>query len=126
MKLTMTLAMLAVIPFVFGCHPKKTVSVPDHLVGIWSTSSPRYADRSLQITKNRIIFESGKEPSGIHRIEKLQEVQRGKYRSYDLTYKDEEGQEFIFFFTYDPTDNGEIRIRNQRNVTWARSSVEAQ
>lgn len=126
MKLTMTLAILAVIPFVFGCHPKKAISVPDHLVGAWSTSSPRYADRSLQITKNRIIFESGKEPSGIHRIEKLQEVQRGKYRSYDLTYKDEEGQDFILFFTYDPTNNGEIRIRNQRNVTWTRNSIEAQ
>ena len=126
MKFTMTLASLAVILLVFGCHPKKKVSVPDHLVGIWSTSSPKFAGRFLQFTKDSVIFQSGKEPSDIHAIEKLNHVKRGKNSSYNLTYKDGEGGKMKLSFTYDSSENGEIRVKHQRNVTWTRSSVGAQ
>ena len=118
MRLKRIWVLFAVLWLFFGCHPKKTITVPSHLVGLWNTKAPRFADRVLKFTKDSIIFQFGKNQGEIHSIKKIKEARKGRLISYKITYKEREGGESKISFTYVPTNKGEIRIKHQRNVTW--------
>ena len=46
------------LPNFLGCVPEREIIVPDKLVGLWATSTPKYADRYFEFTKKTIIFQS--------------------------------------------------------------------
>ena len=124
MKLAKILILIAIPVLIIGflgCH-EKDVSVPDHLIGTWGTVAPRYDGRYVQFTKDHIIFHVGAEHISTHLIKKLKGTRRGKYITYKLVYRGSEGNNVNFRFTYDPSNEGEIRLKNQRNVTWVKSA----
>jgi len=124
MKRARVLVTLAVPFLLFGCHGEE-LSVPDHLVGIWSTAEPRFAGRYLQFTRDSIVFQTGAEQVNVHRIEKLQEEKGGKGGktiAYVLIYREADGTNGKLIFSYDPKNQGEIRLKNQKTVSWIRES----
>lgn len=124
MKPVTILAGLAVLLALIGCHERE-VSVPDYLVGVWSTADPRYEGRYLQFTKDSVVFQAGTDQVTVHRIKKLKETRTGQAISYKLTYRDVNGSNSKFDFTYDPANEGEIRIKNQKNITWTKNPAKS-
>jgi hypothetical protein len=106
----------------FGFQCGKSLTVPDHLIGVWSTKDSRYADRSFEIRKEEIIFHTGEENFDTYRIKKI-EVESAPQKGGDLYiihYKILEGKVYKFSFYYDPKGQGEIRYKNQPEMVWIR------
>ena len=120
------LAIFVLVVFL-GC-PWKDKTVPDHLLGTWRTSDPKYADRFFQIEPDHIIFGTGAKKSSTHpiagisthEIARIKENLEGPYIFYSIYYLNEEGQEYQFSFFYNPESNGPIRFKNQIEIAWTK------
>ena len=119
MKLRNALILGFFLSSLLGCVPEKEVIVPDELIGLWSTSAPRYADRYFEFTKKTLIFKVGDEETGIHKIKELEKFGDGNATWYTVTYLSL-GEKYKFSFSYYPADEGVITVVNQTNVQWAR------
>ena len=93
--------------------------MPDVLVGQWTTSAPKYADRFFEFTKKTLIFKVGEEDTGIHKIKDLEKFSDGEETWYTVTYLSL-GEKYQLSFSYDPAENGVIAIANQNGVQWTR------
>jgi hypothetical protein len=114
------LAIATMFLLVSACH-KEDVTVPDRLVGLWTTTASRYEDRNLEFTSKQIIFRVGQEYVSANPIQEIQSVSSGGQIAYTVTYKSLHGDKRRLSFTYDPSSlNGEIRISHQGPVTWTR------
>ena len=108
---------LIILFFGFQCGKNRTV--PDHLIGVWKTSEPKYEDRSFEIDRSTITFGAGEGNFDTHSITNI-EVEKGSL--YTISYKDKEEQEFKFSFYYSATDHGMIRFKNQDQIVWTKES----
>ncbi len=107
------------LPIFLGCVPEREIIVPDKLVGLWATSTPKYADRYFEFTKKTIIFRVGEEDIGIHKIKDFEKFRDGEETWYTFTYLNL-GEKYKLSFSYDPADNGVIAIANQNGIQWVR------
>lgn len=118
-----TLAVLIGAPVTWATWPR-TVEIPDGAVGLWTTVSPRYADRAFRITKNTLTFHLSPQDSTFHSIVRVRETEyreeqgTTKYTLFYTHYRDE--HEFSFLFREEP--NTTIRLFNQKQMKWRKSS----
>lgn len=92
---------------------------PAELQGTWSTADPNYADRSFAITDSSVTFFQGEGRSTVHRLVGLEREERPGRVMYTLEY-DLEGAAVGFSFEY--SEPGEIRLKNQEHMVWKRES----
>lgn len=107
------------LPAVFGCEPERKIIVPDHLVGLWDTEAPKYANRDLEFTKESVVFKAGEDPIAIYPIKKIEAIRGKENISYNITYLSL-GKKYNFSFTYDPVNGGVIVVKNRNGVQWMR------
>ncbi len=100
------------LPAIFGCEPERKIIIPDHLVGLWATEAPKYANRDLQFTRESIVFKAGEDPVAIYPIKKIEEIRGKENISYNITYLSL-GKKYKFSFTYNPAKGGVIVIKNR-------------
>ncbi len=112
------LVAFAVLGPLFGCQSRNT-TVPNHLIGHWKTSTPRYANNSFEITKDNVIMKVGEETFSIRSISNI-ETTSGKNLSFNIFYLNQEGGEFKFSFYYYPKNNGEIRLKNPVQIVYTK------
>ena len=101
-----------------GCRGALLESVPDELVGVWKTTSPRYEDRFFEISEDLIVLGTGGRNTEAHRILSIREALEDERLLYAISYESAEGEEYGFFFYYDPAGSGVIRFKNQQNMAW--------
>jgi hypothetical protein len=93
-------AMLLVVALI-GCQDNSNRTVPPHLIGVWTTSTPKYADRFLQFTEHHLIFGIGTGQEISHSIDKVDSTQaNGRDIVYTFHYKDAEGEKWTLTVTY--------------------------
>lgn len=111
-------AIITLIIFISHCGDKRIAS--EDIIGIWKTSAPKYADRSFEITKERIIFGIGEGNFEIYFIKKIHVKQfpRDRNSLYTIIYEDDEGGDYTFAFYYDNKNGSVIRLKNQREIEW--------
>ena len=97
-----------------GCEGK--VIVPQHLIGVWETSTPKYADRYMKFTEQTLIYGIGEGKEVSHEIRKIDMEQAKGGTLYTIHYKDSEGYKWTLIFTYSP-DTRTIQIKNSTG-TW--------
>lgn len=110
--------LITLLVFIWHCGDKEIAS--EDVMGVWKTSSPTYADRSFEITKERIAFGIGEGNFEIHYIKKIDMKQfpQDKSRLYTIYYEDDEGGDCTFAFYYYQENDGVIRLKNQREMEW--------
>jgi hypothetical protein len=114
------LFMIAFLGFQCG----KSLTVPDHLIGVWNTTDTRYADRPFEIRREEIIFHTGGGNFNTFRIKKI-EVESAPQKGdnlYIIHYTISEGKVYKFSFYYNPTGNGKIIYKNQPEMVWTKKS----
>lgn len=106
----------------FGFQCAESTIVPDNLIGVWGTSDPTYDDRTFEITRNEIIFQTGEKTFDTYAIKKIEmeKVSGGQTLLYIFHYKNKEGLKYKFSFYYNPAGQGEIRYKNQSQVVWTK------
>jgi hypothetical protein len=114
--------LLIFLIIILGCESKKIAAVPENLIGVWGTSDPTYADRTFEITRNEVIFQTGEQTFDTYSIKsiEMEKVPGEKNNLYTINYIDKEGGKFKFFFYYNPAGRGEIRYKNQRQIAWTK------
>ena len=107
------------------CQCGRKTTVPDDLIGVWETTAPDYADRSFEIKADQIIFGTGEEKVDAYPITKMkiEKAREQEKTLYLICYKNVEGQEYKFFFYYDPANQGTIRFKNQIEMLWTRKTL---
>src|SRR3989304_9747026 len=109
-------ALVAVLIFfiiILGCESKKIAAVPENLIGVWETSDPTYADRTFEITRNEVIFQTGEQTFNTYSIKsiEMEKAPGEKDNLYTINYIDKEGGKLKFFFYYNPAGHGEITYK---------------
>jgi hypothetical protein len=115
--------LLMFLIIILGCGSKKIAAVPEIFIGVWGTSDPTYADRTFEITRNEIIFQTGEKTFDTYSIKSI-EMEKGfpgvEHSLYTINYINQEGLKYKFSFFYDPAGQGEIRYKNQRQIAWTK------
>ena len=101
-----------------GCRVARLESVPDELVGVWKTTSPRYQDRFFEISEDLVVFGTGGRNTEAHPIVSISEALEDERLLYAISYESAEGEESEFSFYYDPAGSGVIRFKNQQDMAW--------
>lgn len=110
---------LLILIFFVGC--KGEVVVPQHLIGVWETPAPKYADRYMKFSEHTLTFGIGEGEEVSHEIEKINAEQGGGGTMYTLHYRDSEGEKWTLTFTYSP-DTRTIRIKNSEEL-WEKAKA---
>ncbi len=106
-----------------GCK-QDTITVPQHLIGVWKTSAPTFADRSLEFSENVLAFGIGNEDAVSHFIGKIESVTLEDNRiEYTFHYKDSEEEKWMLILTYSPDSGGVIQLKNRTEI-WKISHCE--
>ena len=113
-------AATALLAALAGCQAQKENPVPDHLLGVWTTSAPRYADRYIEIRHDMIIFGTGGDTFELHVLAELKEAREGEAMLYTITHLNHFGQPYSLSFYYKPSGDGIIRFKNQREIVWTK------
>jgi hypothetical protein len=123
MKVKRVLVIIIYLIVLFACQPGRKTPVPEDLIGVWRTAAPTYADRFFEIKTDEVIFGTGEGKSDTYPITKIKIEEDPKEQGtlYVICYKNIEGQEYKFFFYYDPANQGTIRFKNQREMVWTKN-----
>ena len=124
MKSECILLALTIFVSFFGCQLKEPATLPDELLGVWKTSAPRYKDCFFELTKDTITFaNTDLDNIDVNSISKIEKIHKEKGILYTIHYENREGQEYKFFFYYDPSRGGTIRFKNQEGIEWRKADV---
>ena len=105
-----------------SCTGKHT-NIPENLVGIWTTSEPRYEDRFFEITKETLIYGLGGDKKDIYSVSSIEESLEGNNIIYTISYKNTDGFKFTRSFYYESVEGGVIRFKNQKQVKWTKINM---
>ena len=118
-RILIAFALLAIFS---GCQSEKDSTVPEYLLGVWTTPHPKYADRYFEIRNDAIIFGHGGENFEVHALTDVDQTREGGSILYTITHLNHHGQRFTFAFYYDPANNGAVRFKNQRDIVWTKET----
>ncbi|MFH1674978.1 MAG: hypothetical protein ABIF87_16360 [Pseudomonadota bacterium] len=93
--------------------------LPDELVGVWTTSDSRYADRMLDLSKVTIIFGTGKDNIDTYFISNVKKKLHEDATLYTVYFHNLEGLKDRASFYYEPQNGGTIRFKNQKQA-WSK------
>jgi len=112
--------LLVFLIIILGCESKKIAAVPENFIGVWGTSDQTYADRTFEITKYEVIFQTGEQTFDTYSIKRIEmeKVPGEEGILYTINYINKEGLKYEFSFYYNPAGQGEIRYKNQRQIAW--------
>ena len=116
-------AAMALLATLAGCQAQKESPVPDHLLGVWSTSAPRYGDRYIEIRNDMIIFGTGGDTFELHALTEVTEAREGEAIVYTITHLNHFGQPYTLSFYYEPTSDGIMRFKNQKEIVWTKEKL---
>ena len=95
-----------------------------HSVALWTTVSPRYADRSFRLGKSFLTIHVSSQDSTFHPIVRVeasedQEENATRFTVFYEHYRDV----YEFNFMYDEEPDTIIRFVNQRQMVWRKESL---
>ncbi len=108
-------AAILIVSGVMAARPKSD-PLPDALMGVWESTSARYADRSFEIQPDQVTFQQGSDKFTTHPITGLEATPEDGATTYVLRYDIGE-TEYDFSFVHQP-DEGLIRFKNQPQIKW--------
>jgi hypothetical protein len=116
---------IPVILILLVSHCSKEKIALDDIMGLWRTDAQEYADRSFEITKDRIAFGIGEGKFKNYSIKKIHVKQstQDKSRLYTIYYEDSDGEGYTFAFYYYHENGGTIRLKNQKQMEWKKELV---
>lgn len=108
---------------IFFVSCSRDVVVPGHLIGVWETSAPKYADRYMKFSEHTLTYGIGEGKEVSHQIEKIDSAQGDGRTIYTFYYRDAEGEKWTLSLTYSPDSGGTIKIKHSEDI-WKKSSRE--
>ena len=95
-----------------------TKTIPDELLGMWTTTAPAYADRALEFTPTSVYFYVGDEGVSVHRVYRVGRTAYKSHTAYIVEYLDGDRVASLSFH-YIASPRQLIRLANEQFV-WRR------
>jgi hypothetical protein len=119
MKIIKAISSLFKLELIFlvlvGCT-QQGVTVPQHLVGMWKTSEPRFADRYMKFTNYSLALGIGDGKEALYSIQKIKvSKSEGNSLLYTFHYVDSENEKGKLAFIYDPSKRT-IQLKNRTEI----------
>jgi hypothetical protein len=115
------LAAMAVVAGLMWFGSSAEASIPDDLVGEWSTTTKLYVGRGFKIQPDTITLFMGNGIYERYRISDVQKTSAGDSTQYQVTYLDRD-RPVVFGFWY-VTSSAVIRLPHQPAVTWKKGAT---
>lgn len=102
-----------------GCRSEK---IPEAMIDAWVTDDPRYRGCYLLVLPGELVM------GALDHTHRSYSIQKVKARFEDPSWEvaawsaDEEQTEYLFEYTFTPTGNGTLRLKNNADVIWYRSA----
>lgn len=109
---------ILVIVSIFIFFTKMNEDLPENLIGKWTTSTPGYQDRFIEITKETLTYGLGGDKKDVYFISSIKESLEGKNILYTISYKNTDGLKFTRSFNYDSEHGGTIQFKHQEHIGW--------
>jgi hypothetical protein len=125
MKVGKALVMILCFVLMCACQCSRKATPPDHLIGVWETTAPDYADHPFEIKTDEVLFGTGEGNFDTYPITKIkiEEDRKEQKTLYTIFYKNTAGQKYKFSFYYDPANQGTIRFKNQKQMVWTKKPL---
>lgn len=115
--------LLLLLVLTAGCEEPALEEVPTDLIGRWTTTDSRYADRAFEITPERFYLGQGDDLFVAYPILRIRIIRRKNQAPvHSVEYRDESGDESLFQFYVSDEEGGTIRFTNQREMVWRRDA----
>jgi hypothetical protein len=117
------LAVAVCLGLLGGCGPESTRTVPDELLGRWTTQAAKYADTFFELQRDTLILglAGGQtEVRAIARVEKVLQDSRPLFTVYYVDPSDPRRAEAKLAFFFEAGGGGVIRWKNQQEIVWTR------
>lgn len=105
--------------FLIFPHPRPTY-LPLELSGVWESSHPDYAGRTLEISEITLVFATSDETIDVYFVNNVKKTIEGKQTLFTVSCYRMDNEEETVSFYYNREDGGTIRFRNQKHVTWTK------
>ena len=122
-KKIIIVALLATASCSWACGPSADeVVLPDALLGRWTTASPAYADRYLELSATGIVLGTGGLKRERYSISRVLQGQDDNGVLYTLEYTNLAGSDYTMSFYFDAAGGGSLRFKNQLQMTWRKAT----
>ena len=120
MKATVLPISMVVAVAILGCNNSQLENPPEHLLGIWYTGEQSYAEDSLEIRHDRILFGTANGERQAYMISAVREgVEKGRVL-YTIQYHGPDlGEQELTFF-YNVAAGGFITFKHQPQLRWTK------
>lgn len=106
-----------------GCSRNTQSMLPRQLTGLWTTDSPRYQGRFLELYQTFVIIGTGPgQPVSVQMIDKVKTESMGDGTVLTIYSTDLNGTQYELGLQFSPANGGELRLRNQSHV-WKREAA---
>ncbi len=107
--------------FGYAALSHRSETIPDALLGLWTTSASKYADRYFEIGPTWLRFDTGTSNAPVYRIANVGSSEKGNATLYRVEYLIGEGA-YTFSFLYEQFPEAVIRFENQPFVAWRKGA----
>lgn len=115
-------AVLGFSILIAGCEEPLLEAAPTEILGRWTTTDVRYADRAFEITEETVYLHQGGDAFATYVVSGFRiVVSEDDAPVYSVVYRDEALEEYSFRFYVSDEEGGAIRFTNQREMVWHRS-----
>jgi hypothetical protein len=100
-----------------GCSRSSSDTVPDSLLGVWTTPDPRYAGRFLDLRPHSVTFGLGEDGQSMYPVSSVEWTSEQGQSVFTIYYEAEDGSETAMSFYHAPFD-GILVFKNQLQTYW--------
>ena len=105
-----------------ACGPSvNEIPMPAALMGRWTTTSPDYADRFLELSASNIVLGTGGRTAERYRVTRILQAQDDEGILYTVEYTDSLRADYAMSFYFD-AGRGLLRFENQLQMTWQKAA----
>ncbi|MEW6683928.1 MAG: hypothetical protein AB1451_13585 [Nitrospirota bacterium] len=102
-----------------GCSRSSSDTVPDALLGVWTTPDHRYSGRFLEFRPHFVTFGLGEEGQAVYPVSSVEWTSESGQSSFTVYYEGEDGSEYSVTLYRAPFDETLV-FKNQLQTHWFR------
>jgi hypothetical protein len=115
--------LVVILVCVAGYQLLRSNSPPQELIGMWTTSDPRYAGIWLEISERHVALHKGVETISSGRIISIETSRQNELRSCSIAYTSSFGTPDVLLLLYYQQHNRHVLyFKNEPDILWVKSS----
>ncbi len=123
-KLYGSIFVLSILFAFVGCNGSNPRLLPGELSGLWTTDSPQYQGRFLELRRAYVIVGVGDGSVDLQRIMHVGSVASSDGITYIVLSKDSEDMDTKLIIVFKNDEGGQFQLGNERGIIWKRCKGE--